>query len=80
MVAAEAHIGGAMAYAYRDMGFALEGSAAIALAPVLSGLPPHVRSGDVVVLLTARNVDPERLTAALAGASMAPGAIGRARN
>jgi len=73
MVAPEAHIGGAMAYAYRDMGMSLEGSAAIALAPVLFGLPPHVRCGDVVVVLTARNVDPERLEAALSGGSIAPG-------
>jgi threonine dehydratase len=80
MVAAEAHICGAMAYAYRHLGFALEGSGAIALAPVLFGLPPHVRSGDVVVLLTARNVDPERLTAALAGASFPLDASGRDRN
>lgn len=68
IIAAETHIGVAMAYAYRDLGFALEGSAAIALAPVLFGLPPDVRrgGGDVVVLLTARNVDPERLQALLA--------------
>jgi len=72
MVAAEAHIGVAMAYAYRDLGFALEGSAAIALAPVLFGLPPHVRRGDLVVVLTARNVDPERLEAALSGGSSVP--------
>lgn len=66
LIAAEAHIGVAMAYAYREMGFALEGSAAIALAPVLFGLPSQVRCGDVVVVLTARNVDLERLEMALA--------------
>jgi threonine dehydratase len=67
MVAPESHIAVAMTYAYREMRLPLEGSAAIALAPVLYGLPPHVCRGDVVVVLTARNVDPERLEAALVG-------------
>jgi threonine dehydratase len=61
VVATEAQIGAAMAYAHRGMGLVLEGSAATALAPVLFGLPPAVRGGDVLVVLTGRNVDPERL-------------------
>ncbi|HEY8041468.1 MAG TPA: pyridoxal-phosphate dependent enzyme [Polyangiaceae bacterium] len=61
----EAHIAAAMAHAYRDMGLVLEGSAAAALAPVLFGLPEPVRGGDLVVVLTGRNVDPERLEGVL---------------
>jgi threonine dehydratase len=69
MVAQEGEIAAAMAYAYHDMGLVLEGSAAVALAPVLFGLPVGVRGGgDLVVVLTARNVDPERLDAVLARA------------
>jgi threonine dehydratase len=67
VVAQDAEIAGAMAYAYREMGLILEGSAAVALAPVLFGLPADVRGGDLVVVLSGRNVDPERLDAVLAG-------------
>jgi threonine dehydratase len=38
----------------------LEGSAAVALAPVLAPNVDEV-DGDLVVVLTGRNVDPERL-------------------
>ncbi len=61
IVVAEAQIGAAMAYAYRDMGLVLEGAAAVALTPILFGLPEPVCGGDLVVVLTGRNVDPERL-------------------
>src|SRR5215472_4657924 len=61
VVATEAQIAAAMVYAYRDMGLVIEGSAAAALAPVLFGLPEPVRGGDLVVVLTGRNVDPARL-------------------
>jgi threonine dehydratase len=71
VVAQEAEIAAAMAHAYHDMGIVLEGSAAVALAPVLFGLPAHVRGGNLVVVLTARNVDPERLDAVLVRASLA---------
>jgi threonine dehydratase len=64
-VASEAQIGAAMAHAYRDMGLVVEGSAAAALAPALFGLPEPVRGGDLVVVMTGRNVDPERLEAVL---------------
>jgi threonine dehydratase len=69
VVVDESHIGAAMAHAYQDMGLVLEGSAALALAPILFGLPEPLRGGDLVVVLTGRNVDPERLEAL---ASVAP--------
>ncbi len=63
IVATEAQVSAAMAHAYRDMGLIVEGSAATALAPVLFGLPKPVCGGDLVVVLTGRNVDPENLEA-----------------
>jgi threonine dehydratase len=55
-----------MVHAYEDMGLVLEGTAAVALAPVLFGLPDPLRGGDVVVVLTGRNIDPVRLDGVLA--------------
>jgi threonine dehydratase len=66
VVATEAHIASAMAHAYREMGLVLEGSAAVALAPVLYGLPARLCGGDLVVVLTGRNVDRARLEEVLA--------------
>jgi threonine dehydratase len=63
VVATEQQIAAAMVHAHRGMGLVLEGSAATALAPVLFGLPEALRGGDVLVVLTGRNVDPERLDA-----------------
>jgi threonine dehydratase len=59
-VVSEEAIGKAMAYGVRELGLVLEGSAACALAPVLEGLPEPLRAraaGDLVVVLTGRNVD-----------------------
>jgi threonine dehydratase len=67
VVATEPQIAAAMAHAYREMGLVLEGSAAAALAPVLFGLPEPLRGGDLVVVMTGRNVDPGRLDAVLRG-------------
>jgi len=67
-VVPEAQIAWAMAHAYKDMGLVLEGTAAIALAPVLFGLPERLRGGNLVVVLTGRNIDPDRLDAVLAQA------------
>ncbi len=67
VVAKEEEILGAMTYAYREIGLVLEGSAAVALAPLLYGVPEAVRTSrgeeetDLVVVLTGRNVDNERL-------------------
>jgi threonine dehydratase len=63
VVVTEAQIARAMVHAHRDMGLVLEGSAATALAPVLFGLPESLRGGDVLVVLTGRNVDLDRLDA-----------------
>jgi threonine dehydratase len=71
VMATETQIAAAMVYAYRDMGLVIEGSAAAALAPVLFGLPQPVRGGDLVVVLTGRNVDPARLETVLRGAGEA---------
>jgi threonine dehydratase len=68
IVADEAEIATAMTYAYRELGLALEGSAAIALVPLLYGVPEVVRASrreeetDLVVVLTGRNVDCDRLS------------------
>ena len=67
LVVDEADIAHAMAYGFKDLGLVLEGSAAVALVPVLRGLPERMRSGDVVIVLTGRNVDQERLDRVLAG-------------
>jgi threonine dehydratase len=92
VVVPEADIAAAMAYAYKELGLVLEGSAAAALVPVLRGLPREVLANttsrraaawplsedlsgsepspdspkEVVVVLTGRNVDNERLEHALA--------------
>ncbi len=61
VVVSEASISRAMAYAYRELGLVLEGSAATALVPLLEGLPPAMRGADAVAIVTGRNVDPHRL-------------------
>jgi threonine dehydratase len=66
VVVGEAAIGAAMAAAYRSLGVTIEGSAAAALAPLLDELPQELRpseGGDLVVVLTGRNVDRARLDA-----------------
>jgi threonine dehydratase len=65
-VVGEEAIARAMGYAVRELGLILEGSAACALAPVLAALPEPLRGGDVVVVLTGRNVDRATLDRALA--------------
>jgi threonine dehydratase len=65
LVVTDEQIAMAMAHAYSDMGLVVEGSAAAALAPLLFGLPEGARGGDLVVVLTGRNVDAERLDAVL---------------
>lgn len=66
VVVDEAAIARAMRFAHDELGLALEGSAATALAPILDGLPSELAppaAGDLVVVLTGSNVDPERLAA-----------------
>lgn len=75
VVVSETDIAAAMAYAHREMGLVLEGSAATALVPILKGLPAGLRAPsqggiDVVAVLTGRNVDPERLESTLGVASV----------
>jgi threonine dehydratase len=61
LVVSEGDIARAMAFAFKDLGLVLEGSAAVALVPILRGLPEAVRGGDLVAVLTGRNVDRDRL-------------------
>lgn len=73
VVVSEDHIARAMAWGCTTLGVGLEGSAATALVPLLEGLPEHLRGGDVVAVLTGRNVDPERLARVLpAGVPVPP--------
>ncbi|HZU82302.1 MAG TPA: pyridoxal-phosphate dependent enzyme [Polyangiaceae bacterium] len=65
LVLPEGDIRAAMVHAHRDMGLVLEWRAAAALAPVLRGLPPPLRGGDVVVVLTGRNIEPQHADAVL---------------
>jgi len=73
VVVSEKHIAAAMAWGCTALGVGLEGSAATALVPLLQGLPENLRGGDVVAVLTGRNVDPERLAGVLpAGVPVPP--------
>jgi threonine dehydratase len=65
VVVSERAILEAMAHAYRELGIVLEGSAACGLVPALAGLPEPMCGGDVVLVLTGRNVDREVLARAL---------------
>ncbi len=60
VVVAEAQIALCMRYAQSELGATIEGSAAASLVPVIAGLPDALRGGDVVVVLTGQNVDPDR--------------------
>ena len=68
-VVSEQAIGKAMARTYRTLGMAIEGSAAAAAAPLLEReLPEPMRpanGGDLVIVLTGRNVDRARLESVL---------------
>lgn len=64
LVVTEDDIARAMVAAHRQLGLTIEGSAAAALASVLGPLPDAMHpaaGGDVVVVLTGRNVDRARL-------------------
>jgi len=65
IVVTEEEIANAMRFGVRELGLTLEGSAAVGLAAVLGAPPPPERfaheGGDLVVVLTGRNVDPDRL-------------------
>lgn len=61
IVATEEELAQAMKFAVRELGLILEGSAAIALAPLLADADSEGKDRDVVLVLTGRNVDPERL-------------------
>ncbi len=67
-VVSEEAIARAMAFALTKVGVAIEGSSAVALAPLLDGLPDALRGGDVVAVLTGRNVDADRLANVLSTA------------
>jgi threonine dehydratase len=65
VVPSEAHIRAAASHAQRDMGLIIERRAAAALAPVLFGLPDPLCGGDLVVVLTGRNVQPPQAESVL---------------
>lgn len=62
MVVEEAAIGAAMKFAKTELRQTIEGSAATSLVPILRGLPAGLRGGDVLCVLTGRNVDTEGWT------------------
>lgn len=68
LVVGEERVAAAMAYLYRGIGLVVEGGGAVSLA-ALEALPKDARDGDVVVLLTGRNVDRARLEQAVRTAS-----------
>jgi threonine dehydratase len=64
IVVTEEEVANAMRFGVRELGLTLEGSAAVALAAALAAPPAvdaRVVEGDLVVVLTGRNVDPDRL-------------------
>jgi threonine dehydratase len=68
VVVIERAIAEAVAFAVKELGLVIEGSAACALAPVLAGLPEPMRlpgGGDLVVVLSGRNIDREVLAGTL---------------
>jgi threonine dehydratase len=65
VIVEEARIAPAMAHIHKDIGMVVEGSAAIALVPVLLGLPQPLLGEDVIVVLTGRNIDHDRWSEAV---------------
>jgi threonine dehydratase len=65
VVVEESQIAPAMAHLHKDVGMVVEGSAAIALVPVLLGLPRELIGEDVIVVLTGRNIDHDRWSEAV---------------
>ncbi len=67
IVVTEDELANAMRFGVRELGLTLEGSAAVALAAALAAPPAAdaadagIVEGDLVVVLTGRNVDPDRL-------------------
>ena len=57
-----AAISAAMKFAKGELRQTIEGSCATALVPILRGLPAGLRGGDVLCVLTGRNVDAEGWT------------------
>ena len=77
VVVPESAIARAMSYAYDALGLVLEGSAAIAIAPFFADASASASrfqsaSGDLVCVLTGRNVDRQRFADALRATSASP--------
>lgn len=66
LAVSEAQIQHAVAWAARNLGLICEGSAVTPLAAYLAGMLPGDMSGDVVLVLTGRNIDEEVFTSILA--------------
>jgi threonine dehydratase len=71
-VVKERDVARAMAWLEDELGLVVEGSAATALAPVLAGRAEPTCGGDLVVVLTGRNVDGKTRARARALASARP--------
>lgn len=65
VVVTEAEIEEALRFAMRDLGLVIEGSAAVALVPLLASCKAAMdlapSDGDTVIVLTGRNIDADRL-------------------
>lgn len=57
VVVDENSIARAIEYAMSELGLVIEGGAATVLAAILNGAPPEIKGGDLVVVLTGRNID-----------------------
>ncbi len=78
-VTTEDEVAYAMATARGRLQLRLEGSAAVALVPVLRGLPIEMCGGNLVVVLTGRNVDDEALSRVARCGSVRPRPLAEAR-
>lgn len=78
-VVSEKEIAKAMQQAKEKLQFRLEGSAAVALVPLLSELPPILKGGNLVIVLTGRNVDESTFSRVVPSAAQPTGHLSARR-